>query len=146
VHHGGRFTLLVIALAAAALAILLVGLVFRRPLAIPWAVLLTGAAYLVGREGSSVVDGLAAVVGALLLLSAELASWSIEDDARIQTEPSLTLRRLGIIGLLVAGALLVDFILLGTAAVSASAGLLLAAIGVAAAVAAVTVVLRLVRA
>jgi hypothetical protein len=146
VHHGGRFTLLVIALAAAALAILLVGLVFRRPLAIPWAVLLTGAAYLVGREGSSVVDGLAAVVGALLLLSAELASWSIEDDARIQTEPSLTLRRLGIIGLLVAGALLVDFILLGTAAVSASARLLLAAIGVAAAVAAVTVVLRLVRA
>jgi hypothetical protein len=144
--HGGRFTLLAIALATAAFALLLVGLVFRRPLTIPWSVLLTAAAYLVGRAGSSVVDGLAAVVGVLLLLSAELASWSIEHDARIQTEPSLAVRRLGIVGALVAGALLVDFILLGTAAVSASTGVLLAAVGVAAAVGAVTVVLRLVRA
>jgi small-conductance mechanosensitive channel len=146
VLHGGRFTLLAIALAAAALALLFAGLLFRRPFTIPWSVLLVAAAYLVGREGSSVVDGLAAVVGALLLLSAELASWSIEHDARIHTERSLVVRRLAIIGSLVAGALLVDFILLGTAAVSASAGVLLAAVGVAAAVGAVSLVLRLVRA
>jgi hypothetical protein len=146
VLHGGRFTLLAIALAAAALALLVAGLLLRLPIAIPWSILLVAAAYLVGREGSSVVDGLAAVVGALLLLSAELGFWSIEHDARIRTEPSLALRRLTIIGALVCGALLVDFLLLGTAAVSASAGVVLAALGVAAAVAAVAIVLRLVRA
>jgi hypothetical protein len=42
-------------------------------------------------------------------------------------------------------AMLVNFLLLGTAAVSASAGVLLAAVGVAAAVGAVAVVLRLAR-
>jgi hypothetical protein len=146
VLHGGRFTLLAIALAAAALALLVAGLLLRLPITIPWSILLVAAAYLVGREGSSVVDGLAAVVGALLLLSAELGFWSIEHDARIRTEPSLALRRLTIIGALVCGALLVDFLLLGTAAVSASAGVVLAALGVAAAVAAVAIVLRLVRA
>lgn len=125
---------------------LLIGLLLRRPFTIPWSIMLVAAAYLVGREGSAVVDGLAAVIGALLLLSAELASWSIEHDTRIQTEPSLAVRRLAIIGVLVAGALLVDFILLGTAAVSAGAGVLVAAVGVAAAVAAVAVVLRMVRA
>ncbi|HZO35187.1 MAG TPA: hypothetical protein VFB17_08935 [Gaiellaceae bacterium] len=144
--HGGRFTPLVAAIAIAGTAVLLIGLLLRRPFTIPWSILLVAAAYLVGREGSAVVDGLAAVVGALLLLSAELASWSIEHDTRIQTEPSLAVRRLAIIGLLIAGALLVDFILLGTAAVSAGAGVLVAAVGVAAAVAAVAVVLRMVRA
>ena len=129
-----------------ACALLLAGLLLRRPFTIPWAVLLTGAAYLVGREGSSVVDGGAAVVGALLLLAAELASWSIEHDARIHADPGLVARRAATIAFLVAGALLVNFLLLGTAAVSASAGLALAIAGVAAAVAAVAIVLRLVRA
>jgi hypothetical protein len=47
---------------------------------------------------------------------------------------------------LTACALLVNFVLLAMAAVSASAGILIAAAGVAAAVTAVAVVLRLVRA
>jgi len=146
VLHGGRLALLAAALAIAALGLLLVGLLFRRPFAIPWSILLVAAAYLVGREGSPVVDGFAAVVGALLLLSAELGSWSIGHDARIQTEPSLAVRRVVIVGALVAGSLLVDFVLLGTAAVSSGAGVLLAIVGVAAAVGAVAVVLRMVRA
>ncbi len=108
--------------------------------------LLTGAAYLVGREGSSIVDGGAAIVGAVLLLAAELASWSIEHDTRIHTEPRLVTRRAATVALLVTGALLVNFLLLGAAAVSASAGLVLAVAGVAAAVAAVAIVLRMVRA
>lgn len=128
------------------MALLTGGLLLRLPSALPWSVLLVAAAYLVGREGSSVVDGLAAVVGVLLLVSAELGFWSIEHHARIRTEPRLALRRLTVLGALVSCALLVDFILLGTAAVSASAGVLLAAVGVAAAVAAVAIVLRLVRA
>lgn len=125
--------------------VLLLGLALRRPTAIPWAVLLTAAAYVVGREGSGAVDGGAAVVGALLLLSAELASWSIEHDARIAAEPRLTVHRTLVTGALVASALLIGFMLLGTAAVTTSAGLVVAVAGVAAAVSSVAIVLRLVR-
>ena len=86
------------------------------------------------------------VVGVLLLLAAELASWSIEHDARIRTEPALALRRAATLAALCVAALLVNVMLLGTAGVAAGAGVLLAAVGVAAAVTAVAIVLRLVRA
>jgi len=125
---------------------LAVAIVARWPSLIPWAVLATGAGYLIGREGRAVVDGWAAVVGVLLLLSAELASWSIEHDARIRTERRLLARRIVTLAALTVAALLVNFLLLATAALSASAGILLAAAGVGAAVLAVGVVLRLLRA
>jgi archaellum biogenesis protein FlaJ (TadC family) len=126
--------------------LLALGLVLRWPMTIPWAVLLVGGGYLVAREGNAAVDGWAAVIGVLLLLSAELASWSMEHDGRIKSERALVLRRALTLGVLVAAALLVNFLLLATAGVSASAGVLLAAVGVAAAVGAVAVVLRLLRA
>ena len=66
-------------------------------------------------------------------------------DARIQAERSLVVRRIATLAGLVASALLVNFILLGTAGLAASASVLLAAVGVAAAVASVAVVLRLLR-
>lgn len=125
---------------------LAVGIVMRWPALIPWAVLATGGGYLSGREGRAVVDGWAAVVGVLLLGSAELASWSIEHNTRIRTERRLLVRRIVTLGTLIVAALLVNFLLLATAALSASAGILLAAAGVAAAVLAVGVVLRLLRA
>jgi hypothetical protein len=102
--------------------------------------------YIVTREGRSIVDGWAAVIGVLLLVAAELASWSIEHDARIRSEPSLLVRRVVTLTVLAAAALLVNFVLLAAAAISSSAGVLLAAVGVAAAVTAVAVVGRLVRA
>jgi hypothetical protein len=144
--HAGDLVAPVALIVALAAVLLLGGLLRRRSLAIPWSVLLTAAAYMIGREGSATVDGGAAVVGALLLLSAELASWSIEHDGRIETEPRLVAWRAAMIGALVACALLVNFLLLGAAAVSASTGLVVAAAGVVAAVAAVAIVLRLVRA
>jgi hypothetical protein len=104
-----------------------------------------GGAYVLARAGNSVVDGWAAAIGVLLLLAAELASWSIEHDARIAAERSLVIRRCATLTMLVAAALLVNFMLLATAGISASSGVLLAAVGVAAAVAAVAVVLRLLR-
>ena len=122
------------------------GLVLRWPMTIPWSVLLVGGGYLLAREGNSIVDGWAAVIGVLLLLAAELASWSIEHDARIEAETSLVVRRIATLAGLVAAALLVNFLLLAAAGVSASSGVLLAAVGVAAAVASVAVVLRLLRA
>ncbi len=91
------------------------------------------------------MDGWAAAIGVLLLLSAEFASWSIDHDARLAAERALTVRRAITLAVLVAAALLVNFILLGTAAVSASPGVLIAAVGVAAAVTSVAVVLRLLR-
>ncbi len=81
----------------------------------------------------------------LLLLAAELASWSIEHDARIAAEPALVRRRIATLGALITAALLVNFMLLAAAGVSASSGVVLAAAGVAAAVTAVAVVLRLLR-
>ena len=109
----------------------------------PWAILVTAGGYVAGRADQNAVDGWAAVGGVLLLLAAELAIWSIEHDARIRTERALTVRRITTLVVLGGAALLMNFLLLGTAAISASAGVLLAAAGVAAAVGALVVVLRL---
>jgi hypothetical protein len=128
------------------LGLLALGLVLRWPTTIPWSILLVGGGYLLAREGHSVVDGWAAAIGVLLLLAAELASWSIEHDARIEAEASLVRRRIATLGALIAAALLINFMLLAAAGVAASSGVLLAAVGVAAAVAAVAVVLRLLHA
>ena len=117
----------------------------RWPATIPWAVVITAAGYVVTREGKPVVDGWAAVIGVLLLVSAELSSWSIDHDSRVRSEPSLVVGRVVTLATLAAAALLVNFVLLAAAAVSSSAGVLIAAVGVAAAVTAVAVVLRLVR-
>jgi hypothetical protein len=129
----------------AGLVVLAGGLVLRWPATIPWAITLTGAGYVATRHGSSLVDAWASVVGVLLLLAAELASWSVVHDARIRAEPRLVARRAATLAALAAAALLLDFVLLGAAAVSSSAGLLIAAAGAAAAVSAVAVVLRLAR-
>lgn len=126
--------------------VLALGLMLRWPTAISWAVLLAGAGYLVGRLGTSTVDGWAAVVGVLLLAAAELGSWSIDHDARIHAEPSFVVRRIATLAALLAAAVLVNFLLLGTAGVGAPESVLLVAVGVAAAVLAVAVVLRLARA
>jgi hypothetical protein len=142
---GGRFAGVALGATALALALLALGLALRWPAMIPWAVVITAGGYVATREGKSVVDGWAAVVGVLLLLAAELASWSIDHDARIRSEPALLIRRVLTLTVLAAAALLVNFVLLAAAAVSASAGVLIAAVGVAAAVTAVAVVLRLVR-
>jgi hypothetical protein len=143
---GGKLATLGAVLGAVGLGLLAVGLVLRWPTTIPWSVLLAGGGYLLGRAGNSVVDGWAAAIGVLLLLAAELASWSIEHDARIATEASLVRRRIATLSALIAAALLINFMLLAAAGVSASSGVLLAAVGVAAAVTAVAAVLRLLRA
>lgn len=124
--------------------VLAVGIVLRFHVAVPWAILLAGAGYVLAHAEQSVADGWAAVVGAAMLLAAELAAWSIASDRRIHEEPALVVRRSLTIAALVCSAAVVSFVLVGAAAVSASAGLLLTGIGVAAAVASVAVVLRLV--
>jgi hypothetical protein len=124
---------------------LVAGIVLRFPFAIPWAVLLAGSGYVVARVHHSVADGWAALVGAALLLAAELAAWSIASDGRIREERAVVFRQSAAVAALVAGAALVSFLLVGAAAVSATAGLVLTGLGVAASVGAVAVILRLVR-
>jgi hypothetical protein len=141
----GRFAPIAIVTGTLAVGLLALGIVLRWPSMIPWTIVLAGAGYLAARDGKELVDGWAAVVGVLLLLAAELASWSIEHDARIRTEPALAIRRAATLAALCFAALLVNVMLLGAAGVAASAGVLLAAVGVAAAVTAVALVLRLVR-
>jgi hypothetical protein len=124
---------------------LVAALLVRFAPLVPWAVGFAGAGYVIGREHHRVVDGWAALVGAALLLAAELAAWSIEHDRRIHEERAVVMRRAAAVSGLVAAAALVSFVLVGAAAVSTSTGLALTAVGVAAAVAAVSVVLRLLR-
>ena len=123
----------------------LAAVVLRWHVLIPWAVLVAGGGYLVGREGHAVVDGRAAGVGVLLLLGAELATWSIEHDRRIRAERAVVVRRALPWPVLAAAALVVDLALLGTASLPGGGGVLVAAAGVAAAVAAIGFVVRLMR-
>lgn len=133
------------ALTGAALALLVLGLVLRVPALVPWAVAAAGADYVLARTGGDVVDGWAALAGAALLLAAELAFWSATDDPRLPVERPVVLRRAATIGALALTGLLVGFLLLGAAALTASSGVVVAAAGVAAAVTSIAFVLRLLR-
>jgi hypothetical protein len=66
-------------------------------------------------------------------------------DRRIVSERALVLRRAGTIAAVVAAAGVVGFVLVAAAALSGSAGLLIALLGVAATVTATGVILRLAR-
>ena len=139
----GRLAPVALGVGSLGFVLLSLAIVLRWPMLVPWAILVTAGGYVAGRADQSVVDGWAAVGGVLLLVAAELAIWSIEHDARIRTERSLTVRRITTLIVLGGAALLMNFLLLGTAAISTSAGVVLAAAGVAAAVGALVVVLRL---
>lgn len=142
VAAGGRLALLEDAGAAASLLVLAAGLALRRSGTVPWAVLLAAAAYLAGRAGRSAVDGRAVAVGVLLLLAAELATWSADEHPRIRPERAVVARRLVLVGALAAVSLVVDLLLLAASSVSTGSGTALATIGTAAAVAALAVALR----
>jgi hypothetical protein len=142
---GGHLADLAVALEGAALLFVAAAVVLRWQVLIPWAVLASGGGYLVGREGHAVVDGRSAGVGVLLLLGAELATWSIEHDGRIRAERAVIVRRALTLACLAAAALVVDLALLGTASLPGGGGVLVAAAGVAAAVAAIGFVVRLIR-
>jgi len=142
---GGRLGEVAVAAEGAALVLVAAALVLRWQSFLTWAVLAAGGGYLVGREGHSVVDGRSAGVGVLLLLGTELATWSIEHDGRIRAERAVVVRRAVTLSCLAVTALVVDLALLGTASLPGGGGVLVAAAGVAAAVAAIAFVVRLVR-
>jgi hypothetical protein len=141
----GRLSAVGAALGYAGVVILAACIVVRFAPLVPWAVGLTGSGYIVGRAGHRSVDGWAAVVGGTLLLAAELASWSIEHDDRISVERALHLRRIALVAGFVGASVLVGFVLVGAAALSTSAGILLSVVGMAAALGSVWVIVRLLR-
>jgi hypothetical protein len=145
IASGGTYQIVAEVTGGFALVTLALAIVMRWPSLVAWTILAAGVGYLAGRHGNDVVDGWATVIGVLLLLAAELAFWSIDHNARIRSERSLSIRRIVTLAALCGAALFVNFLLLATAAVSASSGVILAAVGVAAAVAAVSMVLRLAR-
>ena len=146
IHGAGDLTGAAEGAGAIALVLLAAAVAFRVPGLVPWAVAAAAAGYVATRTGHHVVDGWAAVIGAGLLLAAELAFWSSGEDARIRSERALILRRAGTIAALATAGLLLGFLLLAAAAVSSASGVVVAAAGVAAAIGAVALALRLLRA
>lgn len=82
------------------------------------------------------VDGTAPLVAVLLLLSAELAAWSLDERWRMQADATLAWRRAAAVGGLALAGLVVSTIVVALSAVPASHGLALTVAGAAAAVAA----------
>jgi hypothetical protein len=87
-----------------ATALLTAGLVIRRPIGIPAAIVLLAAPYVavLGFE----VDGLdtrAPLIAALLFTVAELAYWSLELRGTLADEPGTYLRRLALLAALAMG-------------------------------------------
>jgi hypothetical protein len=131
------------AAAALAVALLLIGLLFRWAGPLPWAYACAGAGYagFLFIRGAG-IDPIAPLYGAGLLLSAELAYWSLERPIH----GSLRERR----AYLIVGACLagggIGGLILTFAEVSVHGGLGLEILGVAAAVAALSLIARLARA
>jgi len=143
---GGRLVGVTTACEGAALAFAATALLFRWHALIPWAVLFAGGGDLIGREGRAGVDGRAAVIGVLLLLGAELANWSVEHDRRVRAEPAVVIRQAASLAGLAIVALAANAVLLGAASLPGSSGLLVTLLGVGAAVGAIAIIVRMLKA
>jgi len=137
---------LLLILGGAALVMLCIGLAAR------WSAALAAGIALLGAEqafrlatGPSSVDPWTPVYAAGLLLTAELAWWSIEQRVPAWSQPGVALRRLlVIVALCAAGAALAALIVVAAGS-PLEGGVGLELVGVAAAVAAVAVVAALAR-
>lgn len=96
-----------------ALMLLAAGLVMRFAPALPVAVAILGSAYvaLLGFEGDA-LDTRAPVVAAALLAVAELGYWSLELRRPVADEPGTSLRRLGVLAVLLGGVVALGVVLL----------------------------------
>jgi hypothetical protein len=126
--------------------VLTLGLILRWPTPIPAALVLLGGEYaLVLELDDRPLDARAAVVAAGLLVTAELAYWSLELRAEITDEPGSYARRLSVLALLGLGALTLSGLLVVVVDLAGRGGLAVEIAGAAAAFAAVVLLWSLVR-
>jgi hypothetical protein len=128
----------------ASVVVLAAALWRRRAWAVPAAVLLSGAAYgvaLVGRDPA--FDSASILVGALLLVVAELGFWSLELATPVSYGVELLTRRVALVAVLGLGSLCAAAAVGAAAAQDAERSLLLEGLGVAAAIAVVALIARL---
>lgn len=137
VAAGGTYAPAEIGFAGISFALLALGLGLGRIWPVLWAVAFAGASYAVGRAGHTTIDTRAALVGVLLLLAAELASWSIDAQPRFRIDWRVHARRGAIVAAVAACSIAVDAFVLAAAGVSVTPGVALAAVGSAAAAGAV---------
>ena len=125
-------------LGATAAVLLALGLAFRVALAVPVAVALLGAGYvlLLGLEGDA-LDGRAPLVAAALLGVAELGYWSLELRGAVSDEAGTYLRRLGLLAAMLAGTTLIGVALLAVVESVDAGGAAIDALGAVAAIVAV---------
>jgi len=130
-------------LGLAGIALLMAGLAVARPFLVGPGLAAVGAAYLASLgAGPDALDREAPVVGAVFLLAAELAWWSLE--LRVSALPAaLLVRRVFLLAGVALGALVTGAAVLATARTDVDGGLLLVAAGAAAAAGAVLLVAAL---
>jgi hypothetical protein len=130
-------------IAALALLTLLAGLVWRHPPLFLWALALVGVQYASWLEiGTHALDQRAPIVGAGLLLTAELAFDSLEPELG-PAASTAALARLIVIAAVLLVSVGVDAIVLGATSIPVGGGIALTAVGVTAAVMALGLVFRL---
>jgi hypothetical protein len=133
----------VLAIAAVAalpgIVALAVALVSGWAAPIPLTVVSLGASYAVSLHGHRTIDGRAPLVGAALLLVAELAYWSLERRTHVGDEAGLHLRRAVSILVMTFGSAAVAAILLAATSVPLGGSVTWDAFGLAAAAGAVAI-------
>jgi hypothetical protein len=138
-----RYPWLHAAIAIATFALLAAGLVLRRSMLFVWALALLGASYAVWLAlGTHALDQRIPVVGAGLLLTAELAFDSLEPEVG-RVEPATFLARTIVLVIVVLGAVGAGAIVLAVASVPLSGGVAVTAVGAVAAVLVLAMITRL---
>jgi hypothetical protein len=116
-------------------------LVLEQPWLVPVSLVSLGGLYGLQLAVDDVaLDSAAALVAAGLLVTAELAYWSLEERERVKTEPGEGVRRFAFVALFGLGALVVSALLLGLVDAVGTAGLAVDLVGTAAAAAALLAV------
>jgi hypothetical protein len=132
-------------LGGAALLLLVAGLVTGEGFFVPWAIGALGSEWIVSLYLRTVMEVVTtAVIGAALLLVAELAYWSLEMRTPSRDEGRLVLRRAGAIALLVVASLGVGLVAASLSESPIAGSLALLAVGLGALVTALVIVAVLV--
>jgi hypothetical protein len=133
-----------LALGGAAVFVLVVGIGLGRSVAVPWAIAGLGAEYALSL-GNGDLDGRVPLYAVALLVTAELAYWSVRLRRSAADEPGMAQRRLIALLLGATAALVVCITLVTLARVQLGGGLLAEAAGLVASVAALALLLGSVR-